>query len=118
MNDRQTYMCMIQWLKIPYSGKILQDRTFADFTVCLTYAKIKSTNYNCVLILHDKPASAKFYPRIFILGAIHEKFVLRKFPTIRYSIVLFGLCLKSKTIWINDNKGLMYCILAIIFKVL
>ena len=70
---------------IPYSGKYSRDKIFADFVVCLTSAKILSANLGVRAVLSRDSGQhpRKFYPRIFIFGAIREIFVPRKFPAIR-----------------------------------
>ena len=47
-------------INAPCSGKFLQDKIFVDFAVGLTSTKINPRiRHNCVLALHDTPASVK-----------------------------------------------------------
>ena len=70
---------------IPYSWKLSQVKTFANFAVLPASAKVLSTNFSvrglgeCVGFSKTR----KFYSRNALLYRIRESFHPRKFPAIR-----------------------------------
>ena len=70
---------------IPYSGTFPRGKTFAYFVVQKGtrnfYPRIVCA---CAGIMCRSRQSRIFYPQICLIAAIHEIFVPRKFPAIRY----------------------------------
>ena len=112
--------------------KFSRDKIFVVFAVCLTSVKTKSwIRHNFVLVLHGKPASAKFYVRILFLEP-SAKFCPAKnsHSTIWYMGILFSyqqqflvglnvligrihqttfICLYTPILW-NLKLCLLYCL--------
>ena len=67
--------------KIPYSEKLLREKTFVNFVV---FAKVFSTKFGGVIPFGMAKASnsRKFSPRKLYFSPIHDSFPLQMFPAI------------------------------------
>ena len=69
--------------KLPYSGKLLREKTFANFAVLWQYTKIFSAKFGTWHSLAKANNPQKFSPRKSYFSPICESFLPRKFPAIR-----------------------------------
>ena len=83
------YWCVPQVALIPYSGKLLREKTFTNFAVLWLFVKVFSTKFGGVVSFCVAQASNlwNFSPQKLSFSPICESFLPRKFPAIRYVTV-------------------------------
>ena len=75
--------------QLPYSGKLLREKTFAIFAVLWLFVKVFSTKFGGVVSFGTAKASnpRKFSPRKSHFSPISETFLPRKFSARRYEFL-------------------------------
>ena len=72
-------------LRVPYSGKLSREKTFANFTVLWQFAKVFSAKFGAWHPLaRQSEQSVKIFPVKIVFSPIHESFLPWKLTTIRY----------------------------------
>ena len=72
---------------IPYSGKLLRDKTFTNFADLEPFVKVFSANFECTCAHASHPTvdPRKFSLRNLLFSHFRESFIPRKFPAIWYT---------------------------------
>ena len=75
--------CKIPYTLLLYSGKLVRENTFVSFAVLWLLVKVFSTKFGGMASIGAAKGSN---PQMFCpqKSLIHESFLLRKFPAIRY----------------------------------
>ena len=77
--------------KLPYSGKLSREKTFANFTVLWRFAKVFSAEFGGVASFGAAETSnpRKFSPGKLYFSPICESFLPQKFFAIRYAVKFY-----------------------------
>ena len=71
--------------KIPYSGKLLSEKTFANFAVLWLFRKVFSKKFGSVVSFGTAKVSNLEY-----FSPICESFLPQKFPAVQYIVSKYG----------------------------